>query len=39
MVMKQVLRIRICIRIDLHDFGLLDLHPEPANQKLKNSEI
>jgi hypothetical protein len=29
-MLKPVLRIRI--RMDLHDFGLLDLHPEPAFQ-------
>jgi hypothetical protein len=29
---SPVLRIRICIRMDLHDFGLLDPHPESAFQ-------
>ncbi len=31
-LIKPVLRIRIHIRMDLHDFGLLDPHPESAFQ-------
>jgi hypothetical protein len=30
--LEAVLRIRIRMRMDPHDFGLLDPHPEPAIQ-------